>query len=180
MQIISSTLSGLLVVQPKVFEDDRGYFFESYNEEVFLKHGITDKFVQDNQSLSQKDVLRGLHFQNPPYSQAKLVMVIQGAVLDVAVDLRKKSPTYGKHFSKVLSAKNKTALFIPVGFAHGFLVLEDNTIFSYKCSNVYNKESEDGILWNDTYLNINWGIKKPILSEKDMNAKHFLDFESRF
>ena len=180
MQFISSSLSGLFVILPNVFEDARGYLFESYNKEVFIRHGITDEFVQDNQSFSQKDVLRGLHFQNAPYSQAKLVRVIQGAVLDVAVDIRKKSSTYGKYFSEILSAKNKTMLFIPVGFAHGFLVLENNTIFSYKCSNIYDKESEDGILWNDTDLNIKWGIKNPVLSEKDKSAKRFRDFESRF
>ncbi len=180
MQIIPTALSGLVIIKPKVFEDARGYFFESYNKELFYKHGIKDEFLQDNQSLSQKGVLRGLHFQNPPHAQAKLVRVITGSVLDVAVDIRKNSPTYGKHVAEVLSAKNKTMMFIPEGFAHGFLVLEDNTIFSYKCSRVYNKESEDGILWNDEALGINWGIKNLVLSEKDRSAKKFNEFESKF
>ncbi|MBI4932040.1 MAG: dTDP-4-dehydrorhamnose 3,5-epimerase [Bacteroidetes bacterium] len=180
MQVITTPLSGLFVIQPKVFEDPRGYFFESYNKNIFAKHGIAEEFVQDNESLSQKGVLRGLHFQNPPYAQAKLVRVIAGAVLDVAVDIRKKSPTYGKHFSLTLSASNKTMLYLPVGFAHGFSVLEDNTIFSYKCSGTYNKQSEDAILWCDNDLAIDWGIKNPIFSEKDGAAKRFKDFESKF
>jgi len=173
-------LAGLLIVQPNVFEDSRGYFYESYNKKIFESFGIRDEFVQDNQSLSQKNVLRGLHFQNPPYAQAKLVRVIAGAVLDVVVDIRKKSSTYGKHFACKLSEFNKTMLYIPHGFAHGFLVLEDNTIFFYKCSNVYDKESEDAILWNDTDLAIDWGIKNPVLSEKDRVAKKFRDFASKF
>lgn len=180
MQVIPTSLQGLFVIQPNVFEDARGYFLESYNKEIFHAHGIKDEFLQDNQSLSQKDVLRGLHFQNPPHAQAKLVRVITGAVLDVAVDIRKKSPTYGKHVAEILSEKNKTMMFIPEGFAHGFLVLENNTIFSYKCSGLYNKESEDGIVWNDTDLGINWKIKNPVLSEKDRIAKKFKDFESGF
>jgi len=180
MQVIQTNLSGLIVIQPKVFEDARGYFFESYNRDVFRKHGIVDEFVQDNESLSQKGVLRGLHFQNPPHAQAKLVRVITGAVLDVVVDIRKKSLTYGKHFSEELSAKNKKMMYVPVGFAHGFFVLESNTIFSYKCSGAYNKAAEEGILWCDEELGINWGIKNPILSEKDKLAQRFKDFESKF
>jgi len=180
MQVIPTPLRGLFIIQPKVFEDSRGYFFESYNKDVFHKHGITENFVQDNESLSQKGVLRGLHFQNPPCAQAKLVRVIAGSVLDVAVDIRRESPTYGKYFSATLSAKNKTMLYIPVGFAHGFVVLEDKTIFSYKCSHTYSKESEEGILWCDDDLAIDWGIKNPILSEKDRVAQKFIDFKSRF
>ena len=180
MQITTTPLSGLMVIQPKVFKDARGYFFESYNRELFRQHGVTDEFVQDNESLSQKGVLRGLHFQNPPHAQAKLVRVIAGSVLDVAVDIRKNSPTYGKHFSEVLSAENKTLLLVPAGFAHGFVVLEDNTIFSYKCSNTYNKASEEGILWCDEDLKIDWGIKNPVLSEKDRAAQKFKDFSSKF
>lgn len=180
MQIISTPFSGLFIIQPKVFEDARGYFFESYNKDVFSHHGITSEFFQDNESLSHKGVLRGLHFQNPPYAQAKLVRVIRGAVMDVVVDIRQNSPTYGKNLSLQLSASNKTMLYIPEGFAHGFLVLEDNTIFSYKCSRIYNKEAEDGIFWNDPDLNINWNIQNPILSEKDKNAKRFKDFNSPF
>ena len=137
MKFINLEIEGLSVIDPNVFEDDRGYFFESYNQSEFEKNGITDLFVQDNQSKSQKGVLRGLHFQNPPYTQAKLVRVIQGSVLDVAVDLRKGSKTYGKHFSLIISAENRKMFYVPGGFAHGFLTLEDDTIFSYKCSNEF-------------------------------------------
>lgn len=180
MQITPTKLSGVLVIQPKVFKDARGYFFESYSKEVFHEHNITDEFVQDNESLSQKGVLRGLHFQNPPHAQVKLVRVISGSVLDVAVDIRKNSPTYGQYFSIVLSASNKTMLYIPEGFAHGFVVLEDNTVFSYKCSRTYHKESEEGVLWCDPDLNIEWGEQTPLLSEKDKNAQKFKDFNSKF
>ena len=180
MEIISTGLEGLSVVQPKIFEDNRGYFFESYNEAEFKKNVIYEQFFQDYQSLSQKGVLRGLHFQTPPHAQGKLVRVIKGAVLDVAVDIRKESPTYGKHFDIILNEKNKTMLWIPVGFAHGFLTLEDNTIFSYKCTNFYNKLSEDAILWDDKDININWNIATPSLSDKDKNGKSFKNFISPF
>ena len=180
MKITPTNLKGLLLIQPNVFEDSRGYFFESYNKEVFFKHGISTEFVQDNQSLSQKGVLRGLHFQNPPHGQAKLVRVITGSVLDVVVDIRKNSPTYGKYFSEVLTSVQKNMLYVPIGFAHGFLVLENNTIFSYKCSDTYHKESEESILWNDPDLNINWGTSNPSLSEKDKNAILFKDFSSKY
>ena len=138
------------------------------------------EFVQDNQSLSQKGVLRGLHFQAPPYAQAKLVRVISGAVLDVVVDIRKNSPTYGKHFDIELNAENKIMFFIPAGFAHGFATLADQTLFAYKCSNYYNKNSEGTILWNDPDLNINWNIENPLLSEKDLTGKSLRDFVSPF
>src|ERR1035437_5868136 len=164
-------INGLLVIKPKVFEDERGYFFESYNEQLLEQAGLAAKFVQDNQSLSQKNVLRGLHFQMPPFAQGKLVRVIKGAVLDVVLDIRKNSPTYGNHFDIALSEKNKTMLWIPEGFAHGFLTLENDTIFSYKCTNYYNKASEDCILWNDTDIAINWNIDSPILSEKNIHGK---------
>ncbi len=180
MELISTSIKDLFIVQPKVFEDARGYFFESYNESVFKLKDIHENFVQDNQSLSQTGVLRGMHFQAPPFAQGKLVRVIKGAVLDVALDIRKNSPTYGKHVDIVLDERNKTMLWIPAGFAHGFLTLEPDTIFSYKCTNVYNKASEDCILWNDPYLNINWDVKNPTLSEKDMQGKLFKDFISPF
>lgn len=180
MQVIASPIPDLFVIQPKVFEDPRGYFFESYNRSNFIQHNIDVEFVQDNQSLSQKGVLRGLHFQAPPYAQGKLVRVITGGVLDVAVDIRKNSATYGKHFSIVLDERNKTMLWIPPGFAHGFLTLADNTIFSYKCTNVYNKESEGAVLWNDPAIGIDWGITSPQLSEKDKEAKLFKDLKSPF
>lgn len=180
MQIITTPIPDLLVVQPKVFEDVRGYFYESYSKALFKQHGIDHDFVQDNQSLSQAGVLRGLHFQNPPYAQGKLVRVIKGAILDVAVDIRKQSPTYGQHYLIELNETNKTMLWIPGGFAHGFLTLEDNTIFSYKCTNYYNKASEGCILWNDNTLNINWDVQNPLLSDKDKEGTPFNEFESQF
>jgi dTDP-4-dehydrorhamnose 3,5-epimerase len=180
MQIIKTKIPDLLIIKPDVFEDDRGYFFESYNREKFVQAGIDYKFVQDNESKSQKGVLRGLHFQNPPYAQGKLVRVMKGAVLDVAVDIRKNSPTYGKWASIELSESNKMMYWIPPGFAHGFVTLEDNTVFFYKCTNVYNKQSEGSIRWNDPALNIDWKTKNPILSEKDKITPSFKNFESKF
>jgi len=180
MEVIETKIKDLLIINPKVFGDARGYFFESYNEADFKEHGINVKFIQDNQSLSNTGVLRGLHFQAPPYDQGKLVRVITGAVLDVAVDIRKNSPTYGEHIAIELSAENKTMFYIPPGFAHGFLTLQDNTIFSYKCTNLYNKASEGTVLWNDTNLNINWNISNPLLSEKDLVGTKFKDFTSPF
>lgn len=180
MQIIATPIADLLIIQPTIFEDSRGYFFESYSRFLFEKNGIQADFVQDNQSLSQAGVLRGLHFQNPPYAQGKLVRVIKGAILDVAVDLRKNSPSYGKHYDLELNEKNKTMLWIPPGFAHGFLTLENDTIFSYKCSNYYNKASEGCILWNDEDIGIQWGIQDPNLSEKDKYGIRFKDFTSLF
>ena len=175
-----SPISGLMLLRPTIFQDDRGYFFESYNYETFKNLGIDDVFMQDNQSYSKKDVIRGLHFQEPPFAQAKLVRVIQGAVLDVAVDIRKESATYGQYFSVVLSKENQLQFYIPVGFAHGFAALEDHTVFSYKCSNVYHKNSEKSILFNDKDLNINWNVKKPIVAAKDLEAICFKDFISPF
>lgn len=180
MKILNTAIEGLLIIQPTVFEDSRGYFFESYNKKNFLQEGINVDFVQDNQSLSQKGVLRGLHFQAPPFAQGKLVRVITGSVLDVAVDIRKDSPTYGKHHAIELSESNKTMFYIPEGFAHGFLTLEDNTIFSYKCTNYYNKASEGTLLWNDEQLGINWKTNTPSLSEKDKGGEMFNTFKSPF
>lgn len=180
MEVKKTFIEGLLIIHPKVFEDARGYFYEPYNKKVFHEAGITDEFVQDNQSLSQQGVVRGLHFQNPPSAQAKLVRVIQGAVWDVAVDIRKGSSTYGKHFGIELTAANRTIFYIPKGFAHGFATLEDNTIFSYKCSDFYNKASEESIVWNDSDIGVQWNIKDPILSDKDKNGKRFVDFKSQF
>ena len=180
MEIIKLPIEGLLVIKPKVFEDDRGHFFESWSKGAFSRYGLDLNFVQDNQSLSNKGVLRGLHFQNPPYAQGKLVRVIKGVVLDVALDIRKDSSTYGQHFSVELSEENKTIFWIPPGFAHGFLTMEDNTIFTYKCTGVYNKESEGSLLWNDTDLNIDWRIETPLVSDKDLLAGGFKNFESQF
>jgi len=180
MKIIETSLKGLLIIEPQVFKDERGYFYESYNQEKFLKVGVRDVFVQDNQSLSQKNVVRGLHFQHPPYAQAKLVRVIKGSVYDVVVDIRKDSPTYGQSFGIELTEENFLMLYVPIGFAHGFATLQDNTIFAYKCSAFYNKASEDTILWNDPTLNIDWKVQNPILSEKDKQGKLFQHFQSPF
>jgi len=180
MEIIKTPIEGLLVIRPKIFGDDRGHFFESWSKESFTKNGMDLDFVQDNQSLSSKGVLRGLHFQNPPFAQGKLVRVIKGIVLDVAVDIRKDSPTYGQHFSIKLSEKNKTIFWIPPGFAHGFVTLEDDSIFTYKCTGVYNKESEGALLWSDKDLNIDWGVENPLVSDKDLVAGNFINFESQF
>lgn len=173
-------IDGLLVIRPKVFEDQRGYFFESYNEKILGEAGLKTSFVQDNQSLSQKNVLRGLHFQAPPFAQGKLVRVIKGSVLDVVVDIRKKSATYGKHFAIELSEENKTMLWVPEGFAHGFLTLRDETIFYYKCNNYYNKASEGCVMWNDPDLNIDWKAVNPVLSDKDKAGTPFGKFVSPF
>ncbi|MCD6019756.1 MAG: dTDP-4-dehydrorhamnose 3,5-epimerase [Bacteroidetes bacterium] len=180
MEIIETHIKDLLIIKPKVFADARGYFFESYNEGVFKQNGITPHFVQDNQSLSNAGVLRGLHFQAPPHAQGKLVRVITGAVLDIAVDIRKNSPTYGQHVAIELTEENKTMFYIPTGFAHGFLTLKDNTIFSYKCTDLYHKASEGTVLWNDADLNINWNVAEPVLSEKDLTGTKFKEFNSPF
>lgn len=180
MEVIETKLKGVLVLKPKVFEDARGYFFESYNRNLFLQAGLDLNFVQDNQSLSQKGVLRGLHFQNNPHAQGKLVRVITGAVFDVAVDIRKSSPTYGQWFGQELTEENKWMMYIPEGFAHGFATLKDNTVFSYKCTNFYNKASEDCLLWNDPDIGISWNLENPLLSEKDLQGKRIKDFVSLF
>ena len=181
MKIIPiSEISDLKLLQPNIYIDERGYFFESYNYGTFRQLGIHDIFVQDNQSFSKKNVIRGLHLQVPPFAQAKLVRVIQGAVLDVAVDLRKESPTYGQHCSVLLSAENQLQFYIPVGFAHGFAALEEDTIFAYKCSHFYHKDAEKSILFNDKDLNINWNIENPIVHDKDLKAMRFQDFSSPF
>lgn len=180
MNVTKGPLEGILIIQPTFFKDERGLFFEAYHKNKLSDYGLPDMFVQDNVSVSRKGVLRGLHFQNPPYAQGKLVSVTSGAVLDVAVDIRTNSPTYGQHFSIELSDKNHTILYIAPGFAHGFLTLEDETQFVYKCSNFYKKESEDAIRWDDRDLNIQWGIEDPIISEKDKDAREFKTFVSKF
>jgi dTDP-4-dehydrorhamnose 3,5-epimerase len=180
MEFIESELKGLYIIKPRVFEDARGYFFESYSKSAFEKAGLKLEFVQDNQSLSQKGVLRGMHFQNPPHAQGKLVRVISGAVLDVAVDIRKSSSTYGKWIAQELSEKNKWMMYIPEGFAHGFLTLENNTVFSYKCTGLYYKEAEECIQWNDPDIGINWNTSDVVLSDKDRGCKAFRDFKSQF
>jgi len=180
MEISKTILEGLLIIKPDVFRDDRGYFFESFNNEKFSKEGLDVRFMQDNESLSMKGVIRGLHFQIPPFEQAKLVRVVKGSALDVAVDIRKSSPTYGEWTSVLLTGENKWMFWIPAGFAHGFATLEQDTVFFYKCTKVYNKESERSILWNDPDINIKWGIEKPIISERDKSAQGFREFKSPF
>lgn len=185
LNVINEPISGLLVIQPKIFSDERGYFFETFSErdiyELFhnkLKLEVPN-FVQENESLStQLGVLRGLHLQIGSFAQGKLVRVIKGEVLDVAVDLRLNSKTFGKHFSIVLNDSSKTMMYIPPGFAHGFLTLEDNTIFNYKCTNYYDKSSECSIKFDDTDLNIDWGTntKQLIMSEKDLNGISFKEY----
>lgn len=180
MEIISTEIPDVKIIKPDVFVDSRGYFFESYNSEKFLRAGIDVRFEQDNESCSQKDVVRGLHFQSPPFAQGKLVRVMKGAVLDVAVDIRKGSPWYGKWVSIVLTESNKWMYWIPEGFAHGFKTLENHTVFFYKCTKIYNKESEGCIRWNDPLLSINWEIENPVLSERDQLAPIFDNFVSPF
>jgi len=181
MRIIEKKLNGLILFEPIVFGDSRGYFLESYKQSKFNEDTGTEiAFVQDNESLSSRDVLRGLHFQAPPFAQGKLVRVCTGSVLDVAVDIRVESPTFGQHFKTVLSEENKRQLWIPPGFAHGFLTLADETRFIYKCTNYYNKASESGIRWNDEDLRINWEVENPIISEKDLELPKLNMLKSPF
>ncbi|MBN3581668.1 dTDP-4-dehydrorhamnose 3,5-epimerase [Algoriphagus aestuarii] len=175
-EIQKTPLSGVLEIFPKVFKDQRGYFFESFRGDWLEKEGVHETWVQDNQSYSQKGTVRGLHFQREPHAQAKLVRVVQGKVLDVVVDLRKGSETFGKHFSTILDSERNNLLYVPAGFGHGFSVLED-AIFVYKCTNYYNKESEGGILWNDPQLQIDWKVSDPIISEKDMHWQTIEEFK---
>jgi dTDP-4-dehydrorhamnose 3,5-epimerase len=181
MTIHETGIEGLLLIEPKVFGDHRGYFLESFHQERFNDLvGQQVSFVQDNESCSGKNVLRGLHFQNPPFAQGKLVRVVKGAVLDVALDVRPNSPTYGKHYSVELNADNKWQLWIPPGFAHGFASLLDETIFQYKCTTYYSPENEGCIRWNDADLCIDWKIEAPLISEKDKNGVPFSEFISPF
>ena len=182
MEVIKTDIEGVVIIEPKVFKDDRGYFFESFLQKEFEEKVCKTFFVQDNESKSCYGVLRGLHFQKPPYAQAKLVRCVKGKVLDVAVDIRKGSPTYGKHTATVLSEDDHRMFFIPRGFAHGFSVLSEMAVFQYKCDNYYAPQSEGALLWNDKDLNINWMIpeKDVILSEKDKHHSVFKDFESPF
>ena len=180
MNVIKTDIEGVLIIEPQVFGDERGYFFESFNAERFLAQtGIEVTFVQDNESRSKRGVLRGLHFQRAPHAQAKLVRVVRGRVLDVAVDIRPESPTFGKYVATELSGDNHRQMFIPKGFAHGYVVLEDDTVFQYKCDEFYHPESEDGIAWNDPKIGIDWGIPESeiILSEKDVSRKLFNDLQ---
>jgi len=182
MEIIKTSIEGVLIIEPKVFGDERGFFVETYNKDRYREVGIDLDFVQDNLSMSMKGVLRGLHFQNEPFAQGKLVQVIKGRVLDVAVDIRKDSPTFGQYVSIELSGENKKQFWVAPGMAHGFLALEDGTIFSYKCTNLYNPASEGGLMWNDKDINIDWkleenGIEEPIISEKDTKNMTLASFK---
>jgi dTDP-4-dehydrorhamnose 3,5-epimerase len=181
MEVISVEIEGLKIIKPRVFRDERGYFSETFNLTKFQSAlGLDCRFVQDNESYSEKGVLRGLHFQNPPFAQGKLVRVSQGSVLDVAVDIRKTSPTYGKYHALVLSEENQLQFWIPPGFAHGFLTLEEGTKFQYKCTNYYEPTAEGTIDWNDKLINIDWGVSNPTISEKDKVGENFAMFESKF
>lgn len=181
MNVTKVKAEGLLILETRKFHDDRGYFFESFNLKKFQEAVQSPvDFVQDNISVSNKNVLRGMHFQAPPYSQGKLVSVIRGSVLDVVIDLRKDSPTYGEHESVVLSAENGLQFWIPEGFAHGFLALEDETVFSYKCTQFYHPQSEQSLQWNDPHFGIDWGIEEPVISAKDADNELFSIFVSPF
>lgn len=182
MPFIDTGFAGLKIFEPRVFSDNRGYFFESFNKDTFKEAGINVEFVQDNESKSQRGVLRGLHYQQNPMAQAKLVRVVEGEVLDVVVDIRKGSPTFGRHFDILLSAENKKQLYIPRGFAHGFSVTSETCIFQYKCDNYYSKESEGGILFSDAAFNIDWKIKPEdaIVSEKDKTLPSFANCINNF
>lgn len=184
MNVVETPIKDLLVIEPKIWEDARGYFYESYSARAFAKIGIDAVFIQDNQSFSQKGTLRGLHAQAAPFAQGKLVRVLQGSVLDIAVDIRKESITYGQSFGITLTGENHKQLWIPPGFLHGFLTLENNTIFTYKVTSYYDKNSELGVIWNDPTLKINWGSQlneaELLCSEKDLMLPEFKNFESPF
>lgn len=180
MKVLKTPIESLLIIEPIVFYDDRGYFFESFNSKKYEEAGLNFNFVQDNVSKSNRGTLRGLHYQVGKHAQGKLCQVLLGEVLDVAVDIRFGSPTFGQYFSRLLSEKNRTQLWIPPGFAHGFSVLSDETIFSYKCTSYYNKESERCIIYNDEDINIDWQIDSPTISEKDKNAIMLKNIERDF
>ncbi len=180
MKVQPTPFEGLYVIEPRIFQDARGYFFESWNKKTFAGLDIPAEYVQDNQSGSVANVIRGLHFQVPPHAQGKLVRVLKGAVLDVVVDLRRNQPTYGKHFKIMLEAGQHKMVFIPEGFAHGFRTLQDDTVFFYKCTSGYHKAAERTIRWDDPELQINWETDDPLLSEKDRTAPLFSDFDSPF
>ena len=180
MEVIKANIYGLLIIKPDVFGDDRGYFFETYSKRKYAEYGIEEDFVQDNISKSLKGTIRGLHYQVGDKAQGKLCHVIKGKVLDVAVDIRFDSPTFGQYFSIELTGEDKTQLWIPPGFAHGFAVLSDEVLFVYKCTNYYSKPDERAILYNDPQLYIDWKVENPIVSEKDLNAKLFKEIQADF
>ena len=180
MEVIKTNIDGLLIIKPDVFGDDRGYFFETYSKRKYAEYGIEEDFVQDNISKSLKGTIRGLHYQVGDKAQGKLCHVIKGKVLDVAVDIRFDSPTFGQYFSIELTGEDKTQMWIPPGFAHGFSVLSDEVLFVYKCTNYYSKPDERAILYNDPQLNIDWKVENPIVSEKDLNAKLINEIQADF
>lgn len=182
MEAIKTDIEGVYIIEPKVFKDQRGYFFESYNKLSLESLGIDYTFVQDNQSKSSYGVIRGLHFQKPPHAQTKLLRVVEGKIIDVAVDIRKGSPTYGKHVAVELSAENFKQLLIPAGFAHGFSVLSETAIVQYKCTDYYHPETEGGIMFNDSDIDIDWGIPldEAVVSDKDLKHPSFAEFNSPF
>lgn len=180
MEVQSLEISGLKIINPDIFKDSRGYFFESFNLKKYKKNGLNLSFVQDNESNSSYGVIRGLHFQTGEFAQGKLVRVVKGKVLDVAVDIRVGSPTFGKYFSIMLNSENKLQFWIPPGFAHGYSVLSEEAIFHYKCTNYYSKEHEVGIIYNDPQLAIDWKIENPVLSEKDLNYLELKDIPEYF
>ena len=180
MEVIKTNIDGLLIIKPDVFGDDRGYFFETYSKRKYAEYGIEEDFVQDNISKSLKGTIRGLHYQVGDKAQGKLCHVIKGKVLDVAVDIRFDSPTFGQYFSIELTGEDKTQMWIPPGFAHGFSVLSDEVLFVYKCTNYYSKPDERAILYNDPQLNIDWKVENPIVSEKDLKAKLINEIQADF
>lgn len=180
MKIQKTDLLGLLVIEPRVFSDDRGFFMETYSRDRYREVGVDAEFVQDNLSVSKKGVVRGLHYQAPPLAQGKLVSVVRGRVMDVAVDIRFGSPTFGRHVTVELSAENHKQFWIPAGFAHGFIALEDDAIFSYKCTNVYSQDHDRGVLWNDPMIGVDWGVSNPIVSEKDRAHPLLADIAQEF
>jgi len=180
MKVSKTNIEGLLLIEPDLFSDDRGYFFESYRKEKYTEIGLDINFVQDNISQSKKGTVRGLHYQVGDKAQGKLCQVILGKVLDVAVDIRFGSPTFGKHYAHVLNTEKKMQIWIPAGLAHGFSVLSDEAIFSYKCTNFYSKDHERAILYNDPELNIDWQVEIPVISEKDLKAKKISEIDKDF
>ena len=180
MKVTKTNIEGLLLLEPDLFRDDRGYFFESYNKEKYDDIALDINFVQDNISQSKKETVRGLHYQVGDKAQGKLCQVISGKILDVAVDIRFGSPTFGKHYAHLLNTEKKMQIWIPPGLAHGFSVLSDEAIFSYKCTNYYSKEHERSIIFNDSDLNIDWQVKNPVVSEKDLRAKKFSEIDKDF
>lgn len=181
MNVVKTALEGVVIIEPDVFADERGFFLETFEESRYREAlGIEDRFVQDNLSMSKKGVLRGLHYQAPPFGQGKLVSVLSGKVFDVAVDIRFGSPTFGKHVGVELSGENHRQFFVPAGFAHGFAVLSDTALFAYKCTNVYSREHDRGVLWSDPALGIDWDITDPIVSEKDQRHPLLADIVEEY